>query len=94
MLDVVFQFVIELFVEGVTETSLNKRVSKIIRYPISFLLILFFSFIIFGLLCYGIITLKENIVSALLYIMISLFLFIGIIIKFKDNYLIVNKGHK
>lgn len=85
-MEFILEFILELFVEGGMEVSSNKKISKWIRYPILFLLILFFSIVIFGLLFLGIMVLKRNILDGLLFILISIVLLIGSILKFRQIY--------
>lgn len=85
-MEFIFECILELFIEGGMEVSSNKKISKWIRYPILFLLILFFSIVIFGLLFLGIMFLKSEPLAGLLFILISIVLLIGTILKFRQVY--------
>ena len=93
-MEYIFEFVAELILEGSIEISSNKKISKWIRYPLIFLIILFFSTIIFGLLISGIIILKKNIAVGIFIIIVSIIMLIGSIIKFKNTYLKKSNKYK
>lgn len=86
-MELVFEFIAELILEGSIEISSNKKISKWIRYPILFILILLFSVVIFGILILGLFLLEKNILFALFFIAVSLILFISAIKKFKETYI-------
>ncbi|MDD3341221.1 MAG: hypothetical protein PHN72_03365 [Bacilli bacterium] len=74
------EFVLEIIGEFVFEilfyTGTDKKVSKWIRYPILFLLILLYGFIIFGLLGISIKLLNENIMVSILLFILDIFIII------------------
>ena len=72
-MDLIFEIIIELFLEGGMEISSNKKISRRIRYPILAIIILFFAIVILGILIIGISLLKENVIVALFIIFIHLF---------------------
>lgn len=82
-MDLVFEVIIELLLEGSLEICSDKKISKWIRYPLLAVLIIIFTIVIFGLLILGIYSIKENIIISLILIISSLLLLIGSIIKFK-----------
>lgn len=86
-MDLVFEFILELFLEGGIEVSKNKKISKWIRYPILAIIILFFSIMIFGILFIGILLISVNILASIFMIGIGLFMLIGTISKFRKVYL-------
>lgn len=86
-MDFIFELIVELLVEGSFEVSSNKKLSKWIRYPILFLLILFFATIILGVLFLGFILLPNNILAAICMILLGLFMLIGSIVKFRKKFL-------
>lgn len=85
-MEFIFEFILELFLEGGIEISSNKKNSKWIRYPIIFLIILFFLIVIFGLLFLGITFFKKETLAGLLFIVTSIILLIGSVIKFRQVY--------
>ena len=86
-MDLIFEIIFELIVEGSIEISSNKKISKFIRYPLIFLIVLFFGSIIFMLLYFGICGINKNLPMSLVLIALGLFFLIGSIIKFKKIYL-------
>lgn len=85
-MNLIFELIMDLIIEGSIEVSSNKRINKWIRYPILTFLILFFTTIIFGIIFLGVVMLKENIFAGLFVIIIGLLMLIGSIIKFKKLY--------
>lgn len=86
-MELIFEFILELFLEGGIEISKNKRISRWIRYPILVIIILFFATVIFGILFLGLMLLPKNILVSLFMLGIGLFMLIGTILKFKKVYL-------
>ena len=86
-MEFLIELLIELIFEGGIELSANKKISKWIRYPLIIIIMLFFGFIIFGLLFLGISLANENIYLGLLLIVISLILLVAAIYKFKKIYI-------
>lgn len=87
LMDFIFELIVELLVEGSFEASSNKKLSKWIRYPILFLLILFFAAVILGVLFLGFILLQNNILAAICMLFLGVFMLIGSIIKFRKMFL-------
>lgn len=85
-MDLLFEFIFELLLEGSVEISSNKKVSKWIRYPIIFLLAAFFSIIIFGIIIIGILSLKSNLGMGIFFILLGIFFLFGTINNIKKNY--------
>jgi len=90
--ELIFEFLIELILEGSIYLSTNKKVPKIIRYLLIFIIVSFFLFTISIIIFLGIILLKINVIVGIFIIVVGLILFITIIIKFKKTYL--NKKSK
>jgi len=86
-MEFIFELVIELLLEGATEVSSNKKISKWIRYPILFLLAFFYLAIILLIIFVGILMFEENILAALFFIALGIFFLIFSIKKFKTVYL-------
>lgn len=86
-MEFLIEILLDLVLEGSIEISSNKKVAPIIRYPLIALIVLFFAFVIIGLLIIGIFSLKDNIFSGIVIITVSIILLILSIIKFKNIYL-------
>lgn len=80
------ELLLELIIEGSISLSTNKKVSKIIRYPLIILIILFFSAILIGLLWLGIFIWESNLYASLFIIMVDIILIISLIYRFKKIY--------
>lgn len=91
-MEIIFEFILELFLEGSIEISKSRKVPKWIRYPLIIIISLFFIAIIGFILLEGILVLKENMLIGIFLILIGLFMLIMSIIKFRETYLIkINK---
>lgn len=71
-MEFIFGFILEMFGEGVMEASVNKKVSRWIRYPLLIVIILFFGFIFVGLLALSVTLWKENIFVSIFFIIIAM----------------------
>ncbi len=87
-MEYIFEFILELVLEGSIEVSTNSRIPKYIRYPLIVILFLFFIAVIGFVLFTGILSLKENILLGMFLILVGLFLLIMSIVKFRKAYLI------
>lgn len=85
-MDFIIELVIELLLEGSIEISSNKRVSRWIRYPLIVFIVTLFAGIILLMLYLSFSHLNKNALVAILILIISLFLLIAAIIKFKKIY--------
>lgn len=92
-MEYIFEFILELALEGSVEISKNRKVSKIIRYPLIAIIILFFLTVICLIFLTGILILKENLIAGIFFIIIGMFMLVMSIIKFKKVYLIRMKGN-
>ncbi len=90
MMECLFEFILELVLEGGIEVSKSNRIPKFIRYPLIVIIALFFIAVIGLIFFAGILSLKENIFVGIIFILIGTFLLIMSIIKFRKTYL-VNK---
>lgn len=81
------EFIGELILEAVMEITKNKKISKWIRYPILLLVIMFYGFIVLGILSLGIqMFLDRKFLTAVLFIGIDAVLIGGLwIFYFKKN---------
>lgn len=91
-MEYIIEFNLELILEGSMELSQNKRVPKIIRYPLIVIIILFFLTVTLGLIIVGIFILKQNILIGLFIILIDLIILIASIFKFRNMYLNKSKS--
>lgn len=85
-METLFQIIFELILEGSIEVLSNKKMPKIIRYPLAVLIILFFAAFIVGLFIIGLFVWNENIFAGLLIIIISIAMLIGVIYRIKKAY--------
>lgn len=86
-MEFVFEFLLDLILEGSMELSSNKKVSKFIRYPLICLIVLFFTAIILLILFLGLALLNENILASLLMLGIGITMLYFAIVKFKNMYI-------
>ena len=86
-MDFIIELVIELLLEGSIEISSNKRVSRWIRYPLIVFIVTLFAGIILLMLYLSFSILNKNVLVVILILIISLFMLISAIIKFKKLYL-------
>ncbi len=92
-MEYIFEFIMELVLEGSIEVSKNSKIPKYIRYPLIGILSLFFIAVIGLVFFTGILSLKENILLGVLLILVGLFLLIMSVIRFRKVYLTrINKG--
>lgn len=92
-MEYIFEFIMELVLEGSIEVCKSSRMPKYIRYPLIGIISLFFIFIIGLVLLTGILSLKENIFLGIFLILVGLFLLIMSVIRFRKAYLTkINKG--
>lgn len=87
-MEFIFEFIFELVLEGSIEASKSSKIPKYIRYPLIVIISLFFIAIIGLVIFAGILSLKENILLGILFILIGLFMLIMSVIKFRKTYLI------
>lgn len=87
-MEFIFEFILELVLEGSIEASKSSKIPKYIRYPLIVIISLFFVAIIGLVIFAGILSLKENILLGILFILIGLFMLIMSVIKFRKTYLI------
>lgn len=86
-MEFVFEFLLDLILEGSMELSSNKKISKFIRYPLICLIALFFTAIILLILFLGLALLNENILASLLMLGIVIAMLYFGIVKFKNMYI-------
>lgn len=86
-MEYIFEFIMEIVLEGGIEVSKSSKIPKYIRYPLIGILSLFFIAVIGLVFFAGILSLKENILSGILLILVGLNLLIMIVIRFRKAYL-------
>lgn len=86
-MDLIFEILLDLIIEGCFEASSNKKVPKVIRYPLIVLIVLFFLCVIFGLAFIGISLWSKNIYASSFIILVSLILLTAAIYRFKKIYM-------
>lgn len=86
-MDLLFEFIIELALEGTVEISKSRKVPKYIRYPLIGLTVLFFAAAIGIMFLVSIVVVKENLFGGLVFLALTLFLLIMSVIKLKKTYI-------
>ena len=86
-MDFILELVIELLLEGSIEISSINKVSKWIRYPLILFIVTLFAGIILLMFYLGFSLLNKNALVAILILIISLFMLISAIVKFKKIYI-------
>ncbi len=86
-MEYIFEFIMELVLEGGIEVSKSSKIPKYIRYPLIGILSLFFIAVIGLVFFAGILSLKENILSGIFLILVGLYLLIMSVIRFRKAYL-------
>lgn len=86
-MEYLFEFMLELVLEGSMEVSKNRKVPKYIRYPLIIIISLFFIAVIGIVFFAGILSLRENALVGMLFILIGSFMLIMSVIKFRKTYL-------
>lgn len=93
-MECLFEFILELVFEGSIEVSKSNKIPKYVRYPLIVIISLFFIAVIGLIFLAGILSLKENILVGIFFILLGLFMLIMSVIKFRKTYLIICKGSK
>lgn len=87
-MEFIFEFLLELVLEGSIEISKSSKIPKYIRYPLIVIISLFFIAVIGLIFFAGILSLKENLSLGIFFILIGLLVLIMSIIEFRKTYLI------
>lgn len=85
-MEFIIELILELLFEGGKEICTNKKISKWIRYPISFIMISFFLIVIFGIIVLGIFLMKDTVFGGLVFLVIGIIMLIAFIYKFRKVY--------
>ncbi len=92
-MEIIFEFILELVLEGSIEITKNKKVSAWIRYPLIFLIVVFFLAVISLFFLVSFLTYNENKLVALFFSFLGIIFLVLSIKKFKEVYLKrYNKG--
>lgn len=86
-MEFIFEILVDLIIEGCFEASSNKKVPKIIRYPLIAIIILFLASVIFGIFILGISLWDKNIYGSLFIILVSIIMLIATIYRLKKLYI-------
>lgn len=90
-MEYIFEFIFELLFECGIEASSNKKVPKLIRYPLIVLIVSFFAAVIGLLFVMGLLLWKKNIFVSIFLIILSFVMLFGSINKFKSVYILKRK---
>ena len=85
-MEFIFEFILELVLEGSIEVIKSSKIPKYIRYPLIVILALFFIAVIGLIFLVGILSFKENILLGILLIAIGLFMLAACVVKFRKTY--------
>ncbi len=85
-MDIIFELLVDFLLEGSIEIGTNKKVSRIIRYPLLILVLLLFFSVIIGLFYFGIKIYTTNKIGSIFIIVVAFVLLVGSIIKTKSIY--------
>ena len=86
-MDVIFEFLFELAVEGGMELSGNRKISPWIRCPLVALICLFFGAIIALMVYIGISVYPEEPVASVICWLLGMLVLVGVVLKFRKLYL-------
>ncbi len=85
-MDILFEFFLELIVDGVIETSGNKKLSRWIRYPLIALVVLFFGAVIALIFYLALGLSSDEPVASVILLSLGLLLLVGTVLKFRKLY--------
>ncbi|MBQ8170410.1 MAG: hypothetical protein IJZ95_00320 [Oscillospiraceae bacterium] len=86
-MDILFEFIIELILEGTIELSKSIKVPKFIRYPLIVIIALLFIGVIGIIMFAGIVSFQQNLILGIVLIALALLMLIMGISKFRKTYL-------
>lgn len=91
-MELIFEVLVDLILEGTIEISKNIKVPKVIRYPLIFLITLLFAGVILIILFTGVLAYQKiNKIGGIILVIVGIIFLITSIIKFKKIYLKNNK---
>ncbi len=83
IIEIIIEFIAEIFIDNTDNIIKNKKISKWIRYPVIFITILLCVLITVVPIILGIVLLNKNIIASIIFITIGIIFLIGIIYKIK-----------
>lgn len=83
IIEIIIEFIAEIFIDNTDDIIKNKKISKWIRYPVIFITILLCALITVVPIILGIILLNKNIIASIIFITVGIIFLIGIIYKTK-----------
>ncbi len=87
-MDLLFEILVEFLLEGTIEISKNKKVPKMIRYPLITLIVVLFTGVIFLIFLIGVLAYQRTSkIVGLFFILIGILFLIASIVKFYKVYL-------
>lgn len=92
-MDILFELFLELIVDGVIETSGNKKLSRWIRYPLIALVVLFFGAVIALIFYLALGLSSDEPVASVIFSLMGLFLLVGTVLKFRKQYFAKRSGN-
>ena len=86
-MDLIFEFIVELILDGTIELCKSRKVPKFIRYPLIILMALFFAAVICIIILTGIAALQGYLILGIILILFGLLMLVMAVIKFRKIYL-------
>lgn len=80
-MEILYEIIFELILEGVLEVAFSKRISRWIRFPLLFLIAVFFITVIGLCIFAGVKTISDSFLASIFLIAVGLFLLIGCVRK-------------
>lgn len=87
MIEIIFEILSDLIIEGSIEIGKNKKIPNIIRYPLIILIIAFFLIVTIGLIVLGIIIANKDLIIGFILIFLGVMFLILSILKFRVSFL-------
>lgn len=84
IIEIVIEFIAEIFIDNTEDIIKNKKISKWIRYPVIFITILLCALVTVVPIIAGIILLNKNRLASIFFIIIGMIFLIGIIYKIRN----------
>lgn len=85
-MEILFEIIVELIVDGCIEVGKSRKVPPIIRYPLIALIAIFFLAVTGGLIVLGINVAKNNLIAGILLSIVGAGLLIGSVIMFRKSF--------
>lgn len=91
-MELIFELLLELALEGGIEASKSSKVPKPVRYLIIAVITLFFTAVIGLIALVGALLMKDNLLLGIFFILLAALMFVLCVIKFKKLYLKKRSG--